>query len=163
MIVYMLGIGDRHNDNVMISDKGYFHIDFGHILGHYKTKLGIKRESHSFLFTKAYYSVLGGEQHPFYKEFMKNAMGCYDVLRENCVLLYALLELMRDSGIDDIADDYDTQFFLDSCNLQCEKYNLCQLIGDIKEAKTEIEMELKRAVNARLPVINDFFHALRHA
>ena len=44
MFVYLMGIGDRHNDNLMLNKTGFFHIDFGHILGHYKSKLGIKRE-----------------------------------------------------------------------------------------------------------------------
>lgn len=119
MFVYLFGIGDRHNDNVMLNNKGYFHIDFGHILGHYKKKMGMKRETHSFLFTKAYYSVLGGEQHPYYKEFIKNAMACYSVIRKNYLLFFALFELMRDSGIDDVKTDDDTLFFLHSCELDC--------------------------------------------
>eukprot|EP01033_Poteriospumella_lacustris_P019104 gene19104-13790_t len=38
---YVLGLGDRYNDNLMMTQSGhFFRIDFGHILGNLKSKVG---------------------------------------------------------------------------------------------------------------------------
>ena len=42
---YVLGVGDRHSDNVMVTKDGQlFHVDYGHFLGNFKSKFGVKRE-----------------------------------------------------------------------------------------------------------------------
>jgi phosphatidylinositol-4,5-bisphosphate 3-kinase len=50
---YVLGIRDRHPGNYMLQNPTgkFFHIDFGHFLGHGKSKLGFKRDREPFIYS----------------------------------------------------------------------------------------------------------------
>merc|ERR1712137_958336 len=100
---YVLGIGDRHNDNVMLSKAGHlFHIDFGHFLGNFKSKFGFKRERAPFVFTPDFAFVLGDKGAPKFERFIAVCCQAYNILRAHSHELINLFSLMLSTGIPEL-------------------------------------------------------------
>mmetsp|Transcript_20379 Transcript_20379/g.38143 ORF Transcript_20379/g.38143 Transcript_20379/m.38143 type:complete len:1122 (-) Transcript_20379:1077-4442(-) len=100
---YVLGVADRHNDNIMLRKTGQiFHIDFGHFLGYFKKKMGIKRETAPFVFTPDFAFAMGKPKSQGYEKFLRLAVSAYNILRHNSHLIYLLLALMLSSGITEL-------------------------------------------------------------
>ena len=96
---YVLGIGDRHSSNIMLQPDGIlFHIDFGHILGNFKKKLGFKRERAPFVFTPEMAFVIAGKRYKrssAYKQFEQLCCDAFEVLREAGAELASLYHMVR--------------------------------------------------------------------
>lgn len=118
---YVLGIADRHSDNIMIKTNGQlFHIDFGHILGKFKEKFGIRRERVPFVLTHDFvYVITRGDKKPAQFEIFQNCCEqAFMALRRKGHLIISLFSLMLASGISEISSGEDLQYLSDALVLQ---------------------------------------------
>uniref|UniRef100_A0A7N4NJD1 phosphatidylinositol-4,5-bisphosphate 3-kinase n=1 Tax=Sarcophilus harrisii TaxID=9305 RepID=A0A7N4NJD1_SARHA len=111
---YVLGIGDRHSDNIMIRESGQlFHIDFGHFLGNFKTKFGINRERVPFILTYDFVHVIqqgktnNNEKFERFRSYCERA---YTILRRHGLLFLHLFALMRAAGLPELSCSKDIQY-----------------------------------------------------
>jgi hypothetical protein len=119
---YILGIGDRHNDNVMVRRTGQlFHIDFGHFLGNYKTKFGIKRESAPFVFTPDFARVLGGKEGADFADFVEYGVKAFNILRHHSALFITLFTMMLSTGIPELQRVEDIDYLRDALMLTADE------------------------------------------
>ncbi|GET89051.1 phosphatidylinositol 3-kinase, putative [Leishmania tarentolae] len=89
VITFVLGIGDRHLENILITQDGrLLHIDFGYVLGNdpkpFPPPMKINREM---------VEVLGGPQSTGFTEFKLYCCSAYNTLRKHAPLLLHILLL----------------------------------------------------------------------
>ncbi|KAB2609647.1 phosphatidylinositol 3-kinase [Pyrus ussuriensis x Pyrus communis] len=101
VITYILGIGDRHLDNLLLVDDGrLFHVDFGFILG---------RDPKPFpppmKLCKEMVEAMGGAESQYYTRFKSYCCEAYNIIRKSSNLILNLFHLMAGSNIPDIASD----------------------------------------------------------
>eukprot|EP00301_Raphidiophrys_heterophryoidea_P021396 c5841_g1_i2.p2 GENE.c5841_g1_i2~~c5841_g1_i2.p2 ORF type:complete len:180 (-),score=36.50 c5841_g1_i2:520-1059(-) len=148
---YVLGIGDRHNDNVMISKNGnLFHIDFGHFLGNFQKFLGVNRDRSPFVFTPDFAFVLGGKDSAEFEEFVKICCQAYNVLRHNCRVFINLFGLMLSTGIPELKTPKDLDFLRDTLLLDAT---------DDEAAKRFREL-IMESLNTKSTQLNNAIHIL---
>nr|CAD7591205.1 unnamed protein product [Timema genevievae] len=103
VITYLLGVGDRHLDNLLLTTSGkLFHIDFGYILGRDPKPLPPPMK-----LSKEMVEAMGGVTSEHYQEFRKQCYTAFLHLRRHANLMLNLFSLMVDASVPDIALEPD--------------------------------------------------------
>lgn len=102
VITYLLGVGDRHLDNLLMSPDGhFFHIDFGYILGR-----DPKPMAPLMKLSREMVEGMGGSTpsaESQFDQFRQYCFTAYTTLRRNSSLILNLFALMQDANIPGLA------------------------------------------------------------
>ncbi|KAK7202392.1 kinase-like domain-containing protein [Myxozyma melibiosi] len=146
VITYLLGVGDRHLDNLLICPDGhFFHADFGYILG---------RDPKPFApLMKLPIQIvegMGGETSEHYQKFRNYCFTAYTTLRKSANLILNLFALMVDANIPDIKIEPDKAVLK-------VKEKFCLDMSE-EEAIVHFQTLINDSVSAFFPMVIDRLH-----
>ena len=95
VISYLLAVGDRHLDNIMVTECGYlFHIDYSFFMG-----FDPKPMAPYMRITQDIVDALGGTDSRDYLQFKEYCSRAYNCLRNHTNLFACLLRLITEEGL----------------------------------------------------------------
>lgn len=149
VITYLLGVGDRHLDNLLLTKNGnLFHIDFGYILGRDPKPLPPPMKLSTEMV-----EAMGGLNSDHYQEFRKQCYTAFLHLRRHANVMLNLFSLMTDASVPDIALEPDKAVKKIVDNL---KLNL-----NDEEAVQHLQNLLDISLTAVMPALVEQIHKIR--
>jgi phosphatidylinositol 3-kinase len=148
VITYLLGVGDRHLDNLLLAPDGhFFHADFGFILGR-----DPKPFAPAMKLCKEMVDGMGGATSDQYQQFKQYCFTAYTTLRKSSNLILNLFSLMVDANIPDIKLEPDKAVLKVK-----ERFHL-ELSEE--DAIRHFERLIEDSANAIFPVVIDRLHGI---
>lgn len=151
VITYLLGVGDRHTDNLLLHPNGHFlHCDYSFILGQDpKTYLPMRITEHMV-------NGMGGRDSDNFAMFLSLAGASFVTLRRHpsVRILMSMVRSMVDVGIPDISINQTPDVALQKMH---ERFQL-DLSDD--EAVSFLEENIERSISSRIWVAVDAIHSL---
>ena len=147
VITYLLGIGDRHLDNIMITNDGLlFHIDFGYILG--KDPKPIAPE---IRLTPEMIDAMGGMNSKHYRKFKEYCGIAYNCLRRHAPIFYVLLMSLTEyvPSVDENINQKSIKEHIIQRFMPGENY---------REAERQFNTKLENNSNTYSEGVIDYFH-----
>lgn len=152
VITFLLGVGDRHADNVMLTKEGIlFHIDYGFILGKDPKPLQPPMRLDHYMI-----EALGGSQTEQFEQFKKLCVIAFNCLRRHVSLFMILLNLVVKS-VPEITD-----FNLNYTQSDLEAFVVERFLpGQTDdEAATALGLRMEGKLNEKIGLkLSDFVHA----
>ncbi|CAG8931899.1 unnamed protein product [Penicillium salamii] len=146
VITYLLGVGDRHLENLLLAPDGhFFHADFGFILGR-----DPKPFAPMMKLCKEMVEGMGGTTSPHYLQFKQYCYTAYTTLRKSANLILNLFSLMVDANIPDIRVEPDKAVLKVKERFHLEMTE--------EEAIRHFEQLIADSVNAIFGVVIDRLH-----
>ncbi|KAF5400632.1 hypothetical protein PHET_06179 [Paragonimus heterotremus] len=181
VMTYVLGIGDRHNDNIMIRYSGHlFHVDFAKVFGNVQTFAGIKRDRVPFVLTPDMLYVLqtysrelndaaargivsstsghgsSNSNAAVHRDgvqlFIDYCCEAYNLLRRQAYAILSLLDIGLSMDIPGITRD-SVRFVLRALKLTYSEQQATDYFTEL----------IRKTLQSRMPALNFFVHGLAQA
>jgi hypothetical protein len=152
VITFLLGVGDRHADNVMLTKDGIlFHIDYGFILGKDPKPLQPPMRLDHYMI-----EALGGTQTAQFEQFKKLCVIAFNCLRRHVSLFMVMLSLVV-KAMPEITD-FDMNYTQSDLEAFLIERFLPGQTDD--EAATALMLRMEGKLNEKIGLkLSDFVHA----
>ncbi|KAA3676112.1 phosphatidylinositol-4-phosphate 3-kinase, partial [Paragonimus westermani] len=181
VMTYVLGVGDRHNDNIMIRYSGHlFHVDFAKVFGNVQTFAGIKRDRVPFVLTpdmlyvlqtysrelndavaRGVVSSISGHSSSSSNAvvhrdgvqlFIDYCCEAYNLLRREAYAILSVLDMGLSMNIPGITRD-SVRFVLRALKLTYSEQQATDYFTEL----------IRKTLQSRMPALNFFVHGLAQA